>query len=111
MLRWGQGIHKGYVVIVQLLNHIHLFVTPWTLVSQAPLSMGFSRKEYRSELPLPSPGDLPNLGIEPGSPALQTDSLPSESPGKPITIIKDKVLEGCLNNDGIVSKSTILSLV
>ena len=80
--------------------HIHLFVTPWTVVSQAPLSMEFSRKEYQSELPLPSPGDLPNLGIEPGSPALQTDSLPSESPGKPITIIKDKVLEGCLNDDG-----------
>ena len=41
--------------------HIHLFVTPWTVASQAPLSMEFSRKEYWSELPLPSPGDLPNL--------------------------------------------------
>ena len=48
-----------------------------TIARQAPLSMGFSRQEYRSGLPFPSPGDLPNPGIEPGSPALQTDSLPS----------------------------------
>ena len=45
--------------------------------------MGFSRQEYWSELPSPSPRDLPNPGIEPGSPALQADSLPSEAPGKP----------------------------
>ena len=51
---------------------------------QAPLSMGFSRQEYWNGLPFPSPGDLPNLGIEPRSPALQVDSLPSEPPGKPI---------------------------
>ena len=57
-------------------------VTPWTVACQAPLSMGFSRQEYRSELPFPSPGDLPNLGIKPGSPALQADSLPSEPLGK-----------------------------
>ena len=50
---------------------------------QAPLSMGFSRQEYWSGLPFPSPGDLPNPGIEPGPPALQADSLPSEAPGKP----------------------------
>ena len=49
---------------------------------QALLSMGFSRQEYWSGLPFPSPGDLPNPGIEPGSPALQADSLPSESPGE-----------------------------
>ena len=49
----------------------------------APLSMEFSRQEYWSGLPFPSPGDLPNSGIEPRSPALQADSLPSESPGKP----------------------------
>ena len=59
------------------------FVTPWTVARQAPLSMGFSRQEYWSGLPFPSPGDLPNPGIEPGSPALQVDSLPSEPPGKP----------------------------
>ena len=57
-------------------------MTPWTVACQAPLSMGFCRQEYWSGLPFPSPGDLPNLGIEPGSPALQADSLPSESPGK-----------------------------
>ena len=58
--------------------------TPWTVAYQAPLSMGFSRQEYCSGLPIPSPGDLPNPGIEPGSPALRADALPSEPPGKPI---------------------------
>ena len=48
---------------------------PWTVACQAPRSMGFSRQEYWSGLPFPSPGDLPNPGIEPGSPALQADSL------------------------------------
>ena len=52
--------------------------TAWTVVCQASLSMGFSRQEYWSGLPFPSPGDLPNPGIEPGSPALQADSLPTE---------------------------------
>ena len=58
-------------------------VTPWTVAFQAPLSMEFSRQEYRSGLPFPSPGDLSNPWIEPGSPTLQADSLPSEPPGKP----------------------------
>ena len=49
---------------------------PWTVDQQAPLSMGFSRQEYWSELPFPSPGDLPDPGIQPMSPALQADSLP-----------------------------------
>ena len=52
--------------------------TPWTVACQAPLSMGFSRQEYWRGLPFPSPGDLPDLGIEPGSPALQPDSLLTE---------------------------------
>ena len=52
------------------------------MAHQAPLSMEFSRQEYRSGLPFPSPGDLPNPRIKPGSPALQADSLPSEPPGK-----------------------------
>ena len=56
--------------------------TPWTVVRQAPLSMGFFRQEYWSGLPCPPPGDLPNPGIEPRSPALQADSLPPEPPGK-----------------------------
>ena len=57
--------------------------TPWALALQAPLSVGFSRQEYWSGLPFPSPGDLPNPGIEPGSLALQADSLPNELQGKP----------------------------
>ena len=55
---------------------------PWAVDFQASPSMGFSRQEYWSDLPFPSPGDLPNLGIEPGSPTLQAGSLPSEPPGK-----------------------------
>ena len=62
-----------------------LFATPWTIARQAPLSMGFSMQEYWSGLPFPPQGDLPNPGINPRSPALQTDSLLSEPPGKPIT--------------------------
>ena len=53
-------------------------VIPWIVACQAPLSMGFSRQEYWSGLPFPSAGDLPNPGIEPRSPALQADSLPTE---------------------------------
>ena len=62
-------------------SHDHLFVTPWTIVHQAPPSMGFSRQEYWSGLPFPSPGDLPNPGIKPRSPTLQADALTSELPG------------------------------
>ena len=57
--------------------------TPWTVACQAPPSIGFSRQEYWSGLPFPSPGDLPNPGIEPRSPALQADSLLTELWGKP----------------------------
>ena len=60
-----------------------LFATPWTVAYQAPPSMEFSRQEYWSGLPFPSPRDLPDLGIEPKSPALQADALPSRPPGKP----------------------------
>ena len=59
-------------------------MTPWTVAHQAPLSMGFSRQEHWSGLPFPSPGDLPNPGIKPGSPTLWADSLPSEPLGKPL---------------------------
>ena len=61
---------------------VWLFATPWTVAHQAPLSMGFLIQEHWSELQFPSPGHLPNPGIEPGSPALQADSLLSEPPGK-----------------------------
>ena len=67
----------------QLLSRIWLFATPWMVARQAPLSLGFSRQEYWSGLSFPPPGRLPNPGIEPRSPALQTDSLPAELPGNP----------------------------
>ena len=70
-------------VKVKSLSSVQLFETPWTISYQAPLSMEFSRQEYWSGLPFPSPGDLPNTGTEPGSPVLQADTLPSEPPGKP----------------------------
>ena len=63
------------------LSRVQLFATLWTVTSQAPPSMGFSRQEYWHGLPLPSPGDLPDPGIEPGYPALQADALISEPPG------------------------------
>ena len=63
------------------------FAIPWTAAGQAPPSVGFSRQEYWSGLPFPSPGDLLNPGIKPRSPALQADALPSEPPGKLILYI------------------------
>ena len=66
----------------QSLSDVRPFVTLSNVVHPAPLTMEFSRQEYWGRLPLPSPGDLPNPGIKPGSPALQADSLPSEPPGK-----------------------------
>ena len=73
-------------VKVKSLSHARLFVTPWTVAYQAPLSIGFPRQESWSEWSLPSPGDLPNPGVKPRSPALQADSLLSEPPGKPKNI-------------------------
>ena len=63
---------------VKSLSRVRLFATPWIVAYQAPPSMGFSRQEYWSGLPFPSPGDLPDLGLEPRSPALQADALTSE---------------------------------
>ena len=73
-------------VKVNSLNRVRLFATPWTEAHQASPSMGFSRQEYWSGLPFPSPGDLPDPGIEPGSPALQADALPSKPPGKSLKL-------------------------
>ena len=64
-------------------SRVQLLATPWTIASQASLSMGFSRQEYWSGLPCPPPGDLSNPGIKPRSPTLQVDSLLSEPRGKP----------------------------
>ena len=68
------------------LSCVQLFATPQTVTGQAPLSMGFSRQEYWNGLPFHSPGDLPDPGMDPGSPALQAVSLPTEPPEKPMTI-------------------------
>ena len=64
------------------LSCAQLFATPWTVAYQALPTMVFSRQEYWSGLPFPSPGNLPDPGIEPRSPALQAGALPSEPPGK-----------------------------
>ena len=75
-----------YLYCDQLLSHILLGATPWTVACQVPLSMEFSRQEFWSGLPFPSPEDLPNAGIEFTFPALQADSLLSEPPGNPFII-------------------------
>ena len=72
-----------YISEVKSLSHVQLFATPWTVAYQAPPSTEFSRQVYWSGFPFPSPGDLPDPGIEPGSPASQADTLPSEPSGKP----------------------------
>ena len=69
---------------MKLLTRVQLFVTPWTVAYQPPLSMRFSRQQYWSGLPFPSPADLPNPGIEPGSPALQTDAIRLSHQGSPL---------------------------
>ena len=83
---------------VQSLSHVRLFVTPWTIACKAPLTMGFSRQEYWSGLPCPPPGDLPDPGIKPPSPALKVD-LSSLSP------------QGSLGNYLIPVRYNLLSLL
>ena len=84
-LQWEAHVPQPKVK-VKSLSRVRLFATPWTVAYKAPPSMGFSRQEYYwSGLPFPSPGDLPNPRIEPGSPTLQADALLSELPGKPST--------------------------
>ena len=77
-----RGEYSEVKVKVKSLSHVRLFATPWTVAQQAPPSMGFSRQEYWSGLPFPSPGDLPDPGIEPRSPTLRADALTSKPPGK-----------------------------
>ena len=71
-VKWGKS-----------LSRVQLFAPPWAVAYQAPPSMGLSRQEYWSGLPFPSPEDLPDPGIEPGSPAFPANTLTSEPPGKP----------------------------
>ena len=73
------------------LSRVRLFATPWTIARQAPLSMGFPREEYWSELPFPSPGDLPDPEIKPSSPALAGGFFTTEPPGKPLYIYEASV--------------------
>ena len=70
------------LLLLSRFSCVRLCATPWTAAYQAPPTMGFSRREYWSGLPFPSPGDLFSPGFKRGSPALQADSLPSEPPGK-----------------------------
>ena len=72
-------------VKVNSLSRVQLSVTPWTVAYQVPPSVGFSRQEYWSGLPFPSPGGLPNPGIKPGSPEFRADTLTSEPPRKPFS--------------------------
>ena len=91
------SLHLGYLAhlirqcfpftgwgITEKWSNVRFVATLWTVTCQVPPSMWFSRQEYWSGMPYPSPGDLPNPGIEPGSLTLQADSLPSEPPGKPL---------------------------
>ena len=80
---YSQQINNRCFLVAELC----LFVIPWTIARQAPLSMGFSWQEHWSGLPCPPPGDLPNPGNDPRSPTLHTDSLLSEPPGKPPSLI------------------------
>ena len=83
--RARQKLHHPAKLKCSLLSPVCLFATPCTVAYQAPLSMEFSRQEYLSGLPFPSPGDLSDLGINPASPIL-ADIFCREPPGKPITL-------------------------
>ena len=87
------GVHGVLAHSAQLLSCLQRFATPWAVAYQTSPSMGFSRQEYWSGLPFSSPGDLPHPGIKPRSPTLQTDTLPSEPPGKPSWQINGEVME------------------
>ena len=81
-LPWKLGLRGCCCLVMKSCST--LFVTPWTIACQAPLSMGFSRQEYRNGLPFPSPRNFLDPGIKPASPALQADSLPLSHQGCPL---------------------------
>ena len=96
---------------MKLLSRVRLFATPWAVAYQASPSMGFSRQEYWSGLPFPSPEDFPDPGIEPRPPELQADSLLSEPPGNPLSPVL--FLGGLQNNSNkslAFSVSSVLSI-
>ena len=90
--RWScQGCMHAWML--GRFSHVQLFATPWTVPHQAPLSMQFSRQEYWSRLPFPSPGDFPDPGVSPmspASPALQADSLLLSHQGNPVKVVQVK---------------------
>ena len=77
-------------------SHVWFFETSWTVTHHTPLFVGFSRQEYSSGLPFPSPGDLPDPGIKPRSSALQADTLTSEPPAATVAAAAAKSLQSCL---------------
>ena len=79
----SDNLYPGGTCVLSHFSRVQLFVTPWTVAHQVPLSMELSRQEYWSGLPCPPPGDLPHLGIEPKHPAFQTDSLHLRHQGSP----------------------------
>ena len=105
------------------LSRVRLFATPWTVACQALPSMGFSRQEYWNGLPFLSPGDLPNPGIEPRSPALQTGSFPSEPSRNPERFLRlssihfilfpllccSEVISTVLSSSSLIKSSTCYS--
>ena len=99
--RWHEWYTHCYISNVKSLSRVWLFVTPWTVAYKAPLSMEFSRQEYWSGLPFPSPGDFPDLGIEPVSPALAggfftTEPLVVGSPTTHVSLLKYQLLNEIL---------------
>ena len=90
------------------LSRVRLFATPWKVAYQPLLSIGFSRQAYWSGLPFPSPGDLPNPGIEPWSPALHTDALPLSHQGSPDTVLE---ADKSKRSSALSSKSPVYGFV
>ena len=118
MIETGTGYSKGRKervvgTLCHVLSHVWLFVIPWTVACQAPLSLEFSRQEYCSGLPLPPPGDLSDLVIKPTSsvsPSLQVDSSPTEPSGNP-QIITQSCLTLCDPMDCSPQGSSIHEIV
>ena len=92
---------------VNSLSRVQLFATPWTVAHHTPPSMGFSSQEYWSGLPFPSPGDLPDPGIETRSPAFQADALTSEPPGKDMGLLQ-LLTHCCLLSDSCTGRESLV---
>ena len=116
----GKSLHEYLVLIMIIHTHkdlqcwslsrVRLFETPWIVACKPLLPMGFSRQEYWSGLPFPSPGDLPDLGVEPWSPALQADSLPTKLSGN-VNYISIKQLKYNGKIKRVADKQTLTQLI